>query len=86
MIAWGVGCSSWDDSVDFANLRAFDDEEIPDDAFVMTTWHEAEPLSETLWFAKHSAFHPTVDLRHTLLVHISRSAREHELLAALNEA
>jgi hypothetical protein len=24
MLAWGAGCSSWDDSVDFANLEDFE--------------------------------------------------------------
>jgi len=56
MAAWGFDCSSWDDSVDYANLSAFNFGEIPEDAFVMTTWHADEPLREEPnvgdgWFA-----------------------------------
>ena len=51
MMAWGPRCSSWDDSVDWANIGSFGDEEIPDAAFVMTTWHDDEPLDEVFWFA-----------------------------------
>ena len=31
MMAWGEDCSSWDDSVDWANLETFDFGDIPDD-------------------------------------------------------
>ena len=86
MVAWGVNCSSWDDSVDMANIQEFEFKEIPEDRFVMTTWHEDQPLSEALWFAKHNAFHPTVPLRHTLLLHISAQNGEQELLRAYGVA
>ena len=43
MMAWGKDCSKWDDSVDFANLEQHDFGDIPDNNFVMTTWHEADP-------------------------------------------
>ena len=46
MMAWGLDCSSWDDSVDVANLEMFDFGEIPDEGFVMTTWHEKDSLLE----------------------------------------
>jgi len=82
MMAWGCGCSSWDDSVDIANLEEFGFGEIPEDRFVMTTWHTEEPLSEVFWFAKHNAFHPTVELERTLLLHVAAQDREHELLAS----
>ena len=85
MMAWGHDCSSWDDSVDYANLSAFNFEEIPGDAFVMTTWHAEEPLREALWFAAHNAFHPTMPLNHTVIVHISQD-RKAELLVALHQA
>ena len=58
MCAWGPDCSSWDDSVDYANLEAFSYGDIPEDRFVMTTWHDEEPLEEALWFAKYTAQHP----------------------------
>jgi hypothetical protein len=86
MVAWGTNCSSWDDSVDEANLEEFSYGDIPEDKFVMTTWHSDEPLSEALWFAKNNAFHPKVDLNHTVLLHIAAQGRERELLRAYVDA
>ena len=80
MLAWGDGCSDWDDSVDWVNLDKFDFAEIPDEKFVMTTWHENESLEEIFWFAKHSATHPTENLDSTLLLHISNANRESQLI------
>ncbi len=86
MMAWGKECTLWDDSVVHANLKLFGYEDIPDDHFVMTTWHEAEPLSEVLWFAKHAAFHPTIALEHTLLLHISSRDESRGLLQKYADA
>ena len=82
MMAWGVECSSWDDSVDVANIAAFLPAEIPEDRFVMTTWHENEPLSEAFWFCKYSANHPSVDLHQTFLVQIAPVPKQDLLLAS----
>lgn len=84
-MAWGLGCSSWDDSVDMANIEQFEFKEIPEDKFVMTTWHDDEPLSEVFWFCKNSAFHSTIDLSNTLLLHIAARAKEQEMLVAYAE-
>ncbi len=81
MMAWGKDCSTWDDSVDFANLEQFDFGDIPDGQNTMTTWHDDEPLQEVFRFAKSWAVHPSVELPHTLLVHISENNRESEFLA-----
>jgi hypothetical protein len=86
MMAWGCNCKSWNDSVDYANLTAFNFGEIPEDAFVMTTWHADEPLREALWFATHAAFHPTVALDRTVIVHISAEERRAELLRDFQQA
>ena len=44
----GVGCSSWDDSLDEASVVAeIDGRPQP---FLMTTWHEDEPLEDVLEF------------------------------------
>lgn len=86
MMAWGRGCSSWDDSVDVSNRTQVDLPDIPDDKFVMTTWHADEPLAEVFWFSKHVASHPTVNLNHTLLLHISCKDREQEFLRRYDEA
>ena len=86
MMAWGRGCSSWDDSVDLSNVEAFDFADIPDDQFVMTTWHSDESLAEVLWFSKYTASHPTVELDKTLLLHISSECREQDFLRGYDEA
>jgi len=79
MMAWGKECSSWDGSVDLANLEAFDSEEIPSEHLVITTWHEDEPLKEVFWFSKHTAMHPCFRLGNTVLLHLSPVEREEEL-------
>ena len=86
MMAWGKECSSWDDAVDIANLEEFNFEEIPEEKFVMTTWHENETLKEAFWFAKNSALHPAVELRNTLILDISAVSREESFLAEYNYA
>ena len=73
MMAWGIDCSSWDDSVDFASIEADDFQEIPDDRFVMTTWHDDVPLDEVFFFAKHCALHPVLDLKNLAIVHITKN-------------
>ena len=80
MMAWGKNCSSWDDSVDFANLDLFDFKEIPDDKFVMTTWHEEETLADVFWFCKNAAFHPTIERESTVLLHVSFEGNERALI------
>lgn len=86
MMAWGKNCGSWDDSVDFANLEVFDYKEIPRDKSVMTTWHENVPLKEVYQFAKQFAFHPTVALYNTLLLHVSDVNKESKYLAEYETA
>jgi len=81
MMAWGPACSSWDDSVDTANMEQFDYGDIPEDEFIITTWHDDEPLEEVLWFAKIAAQHPTLDLKNVLFLHIGTSDREEEISA-----
>lgn len=80
MMAWGPDCSLWDDSVDYANLDEFEYGDIPDDRFVMTTWHNNEPVEEVFWLCEHTAHHPTVDLHRNVLVHISPVERGAELI------
>lgn len=78
-MAWGVNCSSWDDSVDWANIEKFPTQRTPEDGFVVTTWHDKETLEEVFWYSKNCAVHPTVNLSHTLLVHIAACEREAQI-------
>lgn len=86
MMAWGKECSTWDDSVDYANIAEFNYGDIPEDKFVMTTWHEDEPLKEVFWFAKNNAFHSVVELPNILILHISSYNKEEELLLEYSNA
>ena len=84
-MTWGRSCSKWDDAIDEANLAAFEYSKIPEDNFVMTTWHEGEELSDVFWFAKNAAQHPSIELNRGVLIHISEMNREAELLGMWNE-
>lgn len=86
MMAWGTDCSSWDDSVDFANLERFGSAVIPDDHLVMTTWHESESLAEVFRFEKCAAHHPTVRLEQVLILHIASEAARDSLLRTYDAA
>ncbi len=78
MLAWGDNCSSWDDSVDYANMEKFDYAEISENQDVMTTWHNNESLDEVFDFCKRHASHPVVDIDHTFLFHISKINKERD--------
>lgn len=86
MMAWGIDCSGWDDSVDIANLEGFDYGEIPEERFVFTTWHSDESLAETFDFCKRHALHPAVDAAGTVLLHIAEFGNESEMLQSYAEA
>lgn len=79
MMAWGLDCSSWDDSVDWANIEQFAYEEIPWESFVLTSWHENDSLEEVMHLCKHFAVHPSVELSTTLLLQISAEAQDVKL-------
>jgi len=78
-MAWGDDCGSWDDSIDHANLERFDHGEVPDDASVMTTWHDDQSFEEVIWFAKHGAIHPTVAIENVLFLDVGPVDRPAEL-------
>ena len=86
MVAWGPGTSGWDDSVDEANLEAFAFGDIPNESFVMTSWHEGDPMKEAFWFSKNNASHPIVEIENTVLVHLSEVDRGTELKVAYDNA
>ena len=77
MMAWGKDCESWHDSVDLARDQ-FGYGEIPDDKFIMTTWHDDEPLKEVVWFAEFPALHPTIELESVLFLRIGAVDRQSE--------
>ena len=50
---WGPDCSRFHDAFDEADLVANGD--VSDSRFILTTWHEDEPLEEAAWFALNCA-------------------------------
>lgn len=86
MMAWGKNCSAWDSSVDEANLMKYDYGEIPENDFVMTTWHANKPLVEAFWFSQFCAMHPSLELDKTYIVHISLEAKKAAMLQTYVDA
>jgi hypothetical protein len=80
VMAWGADCAEWHDAVDDAQIRKFPDAGVEDDEFVMTTWHEDEPLKEVFWFARTCARHPVAATAFTLILHISMGDKRDEML------
>jgi len=72
----GRDCISWDDSVDWANIEAYSDEHIPDEALVITTWHENDTIEEVFYFAKHEARGVTGEIENLLMLDIGKSDRQ----------
>jgi len=86
MMAWGRACSTWDDSVDWANIDQWGAGPIPESELVVTTWHDDEPLEEVFCFAKSVAQHACIDLVDTIILDISTASRRGELLGLYEAA
>ena len=67
-LAWGIDCTTWDDSVDWAFLEHYGYGEYPEDKHVMTTWHENDTLQETIEFAKSCTQYSDVKLDDILVL------------------
>jgi hypothetical protein len=78
MMAWGNECSSWDDSVDFANVELSENYEITDENLVMTTWHENTPIEKVFEFAKNPALFMNPELENLLILHIANESKEQQ--------
>jgi hypothetical protein len=63
-VCTGHECSKWDDSIDYAFLCTSPDFSPPHERFVMTTWHDKEPLEDVvLFFRCGTAFEDFVPSR-----------------------
>ena len=82
MMAWGVNCSRWDDTVDEATRKFFDPSEVPDAGFVMTTWHTDETLESVFWYAQFNGAFGFEDqaLDYSVILDIGIEDRSGELL------
>ena len=88
MMAWGIDCTAWDDSVDYAHLEKYDYhyEQIPEDDFVITTWHDNVPLGEFFRSAKGEFAHPDFELKRTIILDIAKENRSAEIVETYMEA
>ena len=84
MMAWGRDCSLWDDNVDCANIKNFTGD-IPDDKFIMTTWHNDETLEDVVDFATFSANHSRVPLETLVVLDIGPDVRKDEIAALIEK-
>ena len=86
MMAWGQDCALWDDSVDYAILEDFNYDDIPEDRYVWTTWHDDESLEEVLWFAQHCVRHDVHEITNLIIMDISKNARRENILKQYSDA
>jgi hypothetical protein len=86
MMAWGPECTTWDDSVDYAQILKHLPDETPDREFVMTTWHERDTLEAVFWFSRFCAHDPYDIIERSLIVHVGNTDREAEFLALYAQA
>jgi hypothetical protein len=76
----GIRCSQWDDAIDWANIERFPNEHVPEDRFVMTTWHDDESVMDiALFFTRLTAFGSFVP-RNFLVVSVGPGSRSLEAL------
>lgn len=47
---WGSGCRRIQEIIDEIDSDPFREKDVPDDAVIMTSWHEDESLEDALWF------------------------------------
>jgi hypothetical protein len=52
--AWGQGCQAVHDAVDMCDIERENHAAKPE-LFIMTTWHDDEPLEDAVWFFKELA-------------------------------
>jgi len=79
----GFECSLWDDAIDMASVMAETDG-TPQHGFVMTTWHDDEPLEEVVEFFQKWALIDNEQPVHRIAMLLGEDeARRAELLARL---
>lgn len=56
-VCYGHECSTWDDSIDMSFIATDPDYSPPHDRFVMTTWHDDEPIADVAeFFVRNTSF------------------------------
>ena len=81
VMAWGEQCEFFHDIVDTTSLEHHN-YDVPAENFIMTTWHNTESLENVFWYSRFCAnfSYDEVELRNTLILHISLIDRAAEYL------
>ena len=80
-MGWGPNSTLWDDSVDWAYIQQSYDETLSaDEEFVVTTWHDDEPLEETIDFACNALDYANKRFERLLVIDLVPVAREQEIV------
>lgn len=48
--AWGPNTTKWDDAIDWALILEQDEGRLDNARFILTTWHDDEPIEDTMEF------------------------------------
>ena len=86
MMAWGIECGIWDDIVDEKNCYDFNFKGVPEEKDIMTTWHNNQSLIELFYFSKNLAKHPCIELKNTIIIHVSEEDKFRELMKKYEKA
>ena len=85
-MSWGIDNETWHDQIDDSMHLKFGFDPVPDDHFIMTTWHA--DLEETFWFAQFCAnfSYDDLELPNTLLIHVADASSPEAMLARFESA
>ncbi len=53
-LCFGHECSTWDDSIDYSFICTDPAYDPPDSRFVMTTWHEDDPIDDVVFQLRYN--------------------------------
>lgn len=86
VMIWGNSCADWHDRVDDEFIITHPTDDLSDTELVMTAWHDDETLDEVFWFARNAAHHPEYEFSDLLIVHLSVTRNEPEMLRRFDSA
>ncbi|WP_230659918.1 DUF7684 family protein [Psychrobacter sp. I-STPA10] len=80
VLTWGIDCELWEDWFD-ETLVMYNIEHEIKEKFVMTTSHQSDTANEFIDFVIRCATHPNIHLKNLLILHITNTANEKEILS-----
>ena len=82
IISYGEDSEKWDKCVDFANLELSYFQDVLEEDCISTSFHQAKNLHDFFQLSKFASYHPTINPRNTLILHVGDEDREEEFRAA----